>query len=353
MNLLKSANHFIHDHLLKLLLAMYGLAILFPSFGIGIKNLSIGNLRWGTSTGIHLSLPFLMLSYLLFNAGLSVHFRDFKKVFLVPLPLGIGLLSNILVPLVFTAVVAGLGKVFWHNPDEVQNVLVGLAIIASMPIAGSATAWVQNGNGNAALILGLVVFSTVLSPIFSPLVFHAIGYLTRGDYSEDLHELANQGASSFLIVSVAMPALIGMTIRLFLSDSTWAKIAPNLKTVALVDLLILNYSNASMSLPIAFKNWDPDFFAMIIGVTCLLCIVTFSLGWLIPKVLKVPTSERISLTYGLGMTNNGTGLVLASTTLADHPFVMLPIIFYNLGQQIVAGILNSKLSRKLGKNIKK
>lgn len=43
--------------------------------------------------------------------------------------------------------------------------------------------------------------------------------------------------------------------------------------------------------------------------------------------------------YGLGMNNNGTGLVLASMALADHPGVMLPIIIYNLVQQVVAGVV--------------
>jgi len=38
------------------------------------------------------------------------------------------------------------------------------------------------------------------------------------------------------------------------------------------------------------------------------------------------------------MNNNGSGLVLASTTMADHPNVLLTIVAYNLVQQVVAGI---------------
>ena len=44
--------------------------------------------------------------------------------------------------------------------------------------------------------------------------------------------------------------------------------------------------------------------------------------------------------FGLGMNNNGTGLVLASMALADHPQVLLPIIFYNLVQHLVAGMVD-------------
>lgn len=41
--------------------------------------------------------------------------------------------------------------------------------------------------------------------------------------------------------------------------------------------------------------------------------------------------------YGLGTNNNGTGLVLASLALAVYPRVMVPIIFYNLVQHLLAG----------------
>jgi bile acid:Na+ symporter, BASS family len=51
-------------------------------------------------------------------------------------------------------------------------------------------------------------------------------------------------------------------------------------------------------------------------------------------------SDRIALMFGLGMNNNGTGLVLASMALADHPQVLLPIIFYNLVQHLVAGTVD-------------
>ena len=66
----------------------------------------------------------------------------------------------------------------WHNPDEVQNILVGLALVASMPIAGSSTAWSQNANGDMALSLGLVLGSTLLSPLTTPMALHAVGFMT-------------------------------------------------------------------------------------------------------------------------------------------------------------------------------
>jgi BASS family bile acid:Na+ symporter len=40
------------------------------------------------------------------------------------------------------------------------------------------------------------------------------------------------------------------------------------------------------------------------------------------------------------MNNNGTGLVLASLALASYPRVMIPIIFYNIVQHLVAGAVH-------------
>ena len=41
-------------------------------------------------------------------------------------------------------------------------------------------------------------------------------------------------------------------------------------------------------------------------------------GW-IGGLAGAHQAERTSLMFGLGMNNNGSGLVLASTTMADHP----------------------------------
>ena len=46
-----------------------------------------------------------------------------------------------------------------------------------------------------------------------------------------------------------------------------ARVKPNLKLVNLVLLLMLNYSNAAVSLPESVANPDPDFLAMILAIT--------------------------------------------------------------------------------------
>jgi predicted Na+-dependent transporter len=69
-------------------------------------------------------------------------------------------------------------------------------------------------------------------------------------------------------------------------------------------------------------------------------VLAFAVGWLVSWFLRATPAQRTSMMFGLGMNNNGTGLVLASMALADHPRIMLPIIFYNLVQHLVAGIVD-------------
>lgn len=323
-------SHFIHAHFIWLLIGSYVVAAFFPGLGLSVRYLT-----WGS-----ISLPMLMLGFLLFNAGLGVDLAALKQLRKDFVSLALGLLGNLVIPIVYIAVVMRTMQ-FWHNPDEVQNILVGLALVASMPIAGSSTAWSQNANGNMALSLGLVLCSTFLSPLTTPLALHSVGLMTTGDYSEDLHELAGSQTGWFLLVSVIVPSILGIFCRQIVGRERITASKAHLKLVNSAILLFLNYSNASVSLPQAIATPDWDFLAVTMVITLLLCVIAFFTGWVIALIRKSSQTDQIALMFGLGMNNNGTGLVLASMALADHPQVLLPIIFYNLVQHLVAGMVDS------------
>ncbi len=335
MKLLISLSHFVHRRFIWLLLCAYAVAAVWPAWGLWIRSVQV--LKTNVlQTQAKISLPMLMLAFLLLNAGLGVELSGLKSLSRNLTMLIFGVLANVLVPLVFIfAVSQGMG--LWHNPDETQNILVGLALVASMPIAGSSTAWSQNANGNMAISLGLVLATTFLSPLATPVALHAVGLMTTGDYSEDLHELANHGTGIFLAICVILPSVTGILLRLLCGRDRVTRARPYLKLVNSAVLLTLIYSNASISLPKAIANPDPDFLAVMLAIAVSLCGLAFFSGWLIARLLKADPPQRTSLMFGLGMNNNGTGLVLASMALADHPRVLLPIIMYNLVQHLVAG----------------
>lgn len=336
--------HFIHHNFLWFLLGSYAVASVFPAPGLWLRDVSLGEFTLGGGT-TRLSLSMLMLSFLLLNAGLGVERSQLKNLFQKPLTLVSGLAANLLIPIAFIFGVTLLMRM-WHNHDEVQNILVGLALVASMPIAGSSTAWSQNANGNMALSLGLVLCSTLLSPLTTPIALHSVGLMTTGDYSEDLHELASGGTNAFLAVSVILPSILGIVLHAILGNARVGAAKTYLKLGNFAVLFLLIYSNVSISLPQAVRRPDYDFLAVMFVIAIGLCSFAFSAGWAISRLLRVCQGEQTSLMFGLGMNNNGTGLVLASMALADHPAAMLPIIFYNLVQHVVAGGVDRLLLRE-------
>lgn len=338
-------SHFLHRNFIWFLLGSYAVAAATPQAGLAIKKTRLGQLALFGDT-LPVTLPMLLLALLLLNAGLGVQTAQLRSLLRRPWILLAGLTANLLIPIAYIFAVSQTMRL-WHNPDEVQNILVGLALVASMPIAGSSSAWSQNANGDLSLSLGLVLGSTLLSPLTTPLALHSVGLMTTGDYSEDLHELASTGTGSFLAVCVILPSVLGIVIRGAAGGERIARRKPTLKLLNSLNLLILNYSNASVSLPEAIGNPDADFLAVILVIVCGLCILAFSAGWLLSRLGGADPAQRTSLMFGLGMNNNGTGLVLATLALADHPLVMIPIIFYNLVQHLVAGSVDFLLFRRV------
>ena len=339
---------FIHHNFLLLLVSAYVLAALFPAFGLWLRTVNFGRFEWHQGGGgINISLSLIMLSFILLNAGLGVKTQELSSLQHRPLPIICGFAGNMLVPIFLVFCLRGAMNC-WHNSDEVQSLLVGLAVIVAMPIAGSSTAWSQNANGNLSLSLGLVLLSTLFSPLTTPFIMNVFGHMTIGDYSSNLKELALQGTDSFMLISVVLPSVIGITVAMVLGAKRLAVAKPYLKLANFVVLLLLNYSNASTALPQAIGARDYDYLGLIYGTTALMCAAAFGTGWMIAKFLKSDSSDKASLMFGLGMNNNGTGLVLAASSLANHPATLLPMIFYTLVQQVFAAVVDKKMAKTAG-----
>ena len=335
--------HFIHRYFIWIIIVSYVVAALTPTLGLWIQNTK--QTLVFSQNQVVFSLPLFMLASLLFNAGLGVKTKELTQILDKPSFLFGGLFGNFATPLAFIVALSFAMKT-WHNPEEVQLILVGLALVASMPIAGASTAWTQNANGNLASCLGLVLLTTFLSPLITPLILDAVGFVTVDDYAEDLHELASGGVAGFLGVWVLLPSLLGILTHCLIGTDRIERIKPVTKLINYFVLVLLNYSNASLTLPKAVSQPDVDLLAIMLVITVSMCIAAFATGYLLAVILEADRNKAVALMFGLGMNNNGTGLVLASVALSDHPQVMLPIIFYNLVQHLVASLVDYKMFQR-------
>lgn len=322
---------FLHHHFLWLLAGSYLLAAVCPWPGVAIRRTAVLD---AGAVGI-ISLPMLLLAFLLFNSGLAADATDLAGVVRRPLALLAGVAATVAVPL---AVVAGLaaGLGWWHDPDEARCLIAGLGVVAAMPVAGSSAAWSQQAGGSMALSLGLVIASTLLSPLTTPLALAAVG-----DGSPSA--LLGAGTVSFLVVGVVIPSALGMTVRGLVGAEAIARVQPALKTAGTLILLVLCYANATASLPSMIANPDWDYMALVVAAAGVLCGSGFAAGWAVARMVGAGGSQQRSLVFGLGMTNNGTGLVLAGAALSGMPAAILPVLTYNLIQHLFAGAVSRTL----------
>jgi BASS family bile acid:Na+ symporter len=320
----------LHHHFLGLVVTAYVLAAAWPAAGLALKGCHL------RAHGCALPLPGLLLALLLFNAGLAVGARDLLAVARRPGLVVAGLLANLTLPLGFVAAAAVAVRA-WHDPAEADCLVFGLAVVAAMPVAGSSAAWSQNAEGNPALSLGLVVGSTLLSPLTTPLSFAAVGHVAGT--GEAVAAMARHPAGDFLAAFVVLPTAAGVAARAFVGAGWVGRRKPALKSCGSVAVLVLCYVNASASLPQVARDPDWDFLALVVGAAVALCAAAFAAGRLVARCLGAGRAEAAALMYGLGMSNNGTGLVLAASVGAPAE-ALLPVLVYNLVQHLVAGAVS-------------
>jgi bile acid:Na+ symporter, BASS family len=345
---LLAVSQFVNRNFIWLLIGAYALAACVPAAGQSLDRISLGEFTInGTTT--RLCVPELMLAFLIWNAGLEIKATELKDLGRCLLALVAGVAANIAVPLALVFVIAKL-MVAWPNADESQHLLVGLSLIASMPVAASSTAWTQKSGGNIALSLGIVLVSTASSPLSTPMVLHLISTILSADYGKTFVKLASFDPTGFLCLYLIAPSLLGFLTRIIAGESCLASWKPYLKLAGAIDLMVLIYVTTSQCLPLAFQRPDPPFVAVTVSIVLVVCASCFLSGWLIGKALKLEPPETATLIYGLGMNNNGAGLVFASVMMSAYPLIMLPIIIYNLMQHLAAGVIDHIFSAQASRN---
>jgi BASS family bile acid:Na+ symporter len=332
LGLLPSLSHLLHRYFIGFLLSSYILAGFFPRFGEWLRSISLGHVS-GLGETTSLSITMVLLGILLLNASLSL--EKIQDLIRSPQLLLAGLVANVGLPVV-VLYFASLIMSFTSAPEHVQSIIVALALLSTVPVAGAATAYTQNSDGDVPLAVGLVLISIFLSPWLMPISLSFINWAAVGDYTAALSQLKGGAPTLVLLLSVLLPSVLGLGLRLLLGAHRIKSAKPTIKLTNSICLLLLNYTNASIALPQVFASPEWGFLIIALTFAILLCSVDFLAGWWLGRLLKAKTAQCCALMFGVGMNNNGTALVLASLAFVNQPKFLVPIILYNLVQNLIA-----------------
>lgn len=328
-----------HGSFLWLLVASYLLAAVAPGPGLAIRRLAFTR-----STGDEISAPLLLLALLLFCAAVVVRWSQVRDLLQRPGILLMSLLAVWIVPGVFVILMGWMLPTFLGTHVS-AGMMVGLALVAAMPVANSSVAWTQNAHGNVALGLGLIVLTIVLSPIATPQMLNLMGLALSEAETQHCEMLVTKFSGTFFIFWVILPSAAGLVCNRIARPERIERARGSIRFVSAVALLTLNYTNASLAMP---KVWESEsvqtivFFAIVAVSISVLGIVS---AWLMSRILSLGEDSWISLSFGFSMKHTGLALVLAGEVLQDEPRAILMIVLATLLQHIVAGIIDKRLGR--------
>ena len=332
--------HLVRRHFLWLLLGCYAGATWWPKPGLILR-------QWiSLPSGLidlPLSLPLLLLALMLFCAALLTDWSQLRSVLQHPLVLGLALLAVWLGP---ALLVWAAGFVLpWAVADQATTgLLVGLALVAAMPVANSSVGWTQSGDGNLALGLALVVLSISLSPLVTPLLLRLLAMSLSPSEQAYCEALVNRFSGLFFIMWVILPTAAGLVCRYLLTAERVARVGHWITLASAAALLLLNYVNSALALPEV-----ADLSTALLLTTTLLAIalsaVGLFIGWALARFLQLSDMTRTALLFGLSMKHTGLALVLAAVVLASEPPAILMIVLATLIQHLLAAFVQWFLQR--------
>lgn len=327
----------VQKYLLWLLLGTYALAGLLPGPGTVLRDAELAGPFWGD---IWISPPFVLLALLLFCAAISTRIDRLRLVLQQPLLLLLGLVGVWLGPMLLVAVI---GLVF--HSFVAGEVLVGLVLVAAMPVANSSVGWTHNSRGNLALSLALIVFSISLSPLVTPHLLQLLGLSLSPADQADCDRLVREFSGKFFIVWVILPTVVGFLCRQLIGGERVDRAGDYFRLLSALSILVLNYANSATAVPELFKSKQLMALFTMIVLAVALSLLGLLLADLITWLLREPKEMQTSLIFALSMKHTGLALTLAGTVLVDRPRAILMIIVATVVQHVVAGIVQRLLPK--------
>ncbi|MFI1183526.1 sodium-dependent transporter [Streptomyces sp. NPDC020799] len=313
--------------------AAYLTAVALPQPGLHLRHAHTVPLP---GARLPLNVPSLLLALVLFSAGLQVPLGDLGRLLRRPLALLAGLALHLAAPLL---VIPAVAFALQRSPDSDggSGLITAMILIVAMPVAAGATVWTGKGDADQPVMVGLVLASTLLSPFTVPLTVHTLSPLLGGDYAGTLDKAAYGAGNGFALTAVLLPCGAGILFRLLLPHHALRPLLRATPAAALWGSLLLTYVNASGALGSFFTQPRPLLLAAALVVASAVCVLSFALGRVTARLLRLDTPTGSSLTLACGMNNSSASAVLITTALPDRPHLLLPVLAYGLLQKLAAG----------------
>jgi BASS family bile acid:Na+ symporter len=254
----------------------------------------------------------LSLIIIMLGMGLSLQLNDFKRVFVYPKAILIGLLNQLIIlPLIGFALVSA----FSAKPE----VAIGIMILAACPGGPTSNLLSHLAKGDIALSVSLTAISSLITIITIPFIVNLalIKFLAEGQIIQlNIVETIIQ-----ISVIIVIPIITGMAVRRYKEAFAIKMEKPVRKASAIVIVLVI--------LGIVIKeNRNILFYFQEAGLIALsLNAATMFVGYYSAKIFKIKNQQAISISIESGIQNGTLAISVAVVLLGSSAFSIAPMIY--------------------------
>ncbi|MEM6654372.1 MAG: bile acid:sodium symporter [Planctomycetota bacterium] len=334
----------IRRHFLWLLLACYALAAVLPGPGDRLANWHPFADGW-LSGGV--GLPIVLVAVLLLLAAASTDIAALRVLTQRPWLMGVSLAAVWLGPVLAAGAASFVTPLLGDGGPS--GLLLGLALVAAMPVANSSVGWTQQSGGNLAWSLGLVVLSILLCPWVTPSLLRLAGLALTPDEASRVETLVTQLTGITFIVWVLLPTAVGLTLRQLIGGVRIDRCRLPMQLTTAFVILLLNYLNGARVVT-GLGNQLPSLrivFAAGLG-TLALSLIGVVLARALADTLRLDAATHTALRFGLSMKHTGLALGLAASIVGDQPVAGLVIAIATPMQHLVASLIDRWVDRGSG-----
>lgn len=267
----------------------------------------------------------ICLAFILFSLAIDIKKEDFKTLFSNPKSVIIGSVSQIIVLPFITFLLVLVIK-------PPASIAMGMMMVAACPCGNMSTYISYLAKGFIPLSITITAISTLSACLTTPFNFYlyASHYAPSKALLQEIH-ISFRSLLSSIILLLILPLLTGILMKEYVPRLI-QKINKPVKILALL-FFIAFLAGAFW----ANKNVFITYLSQIFGIVLLQNALAFLIGYIFPKLFKLPEAHCRSISIETGIHNSGLGLILVMTFFKGNGGMALIAAWWGIWH-IIAGL---------------
>ncbi len=252
------------------------------------------------------------LFIIMMGMGLSLTIDDFKRIFVHPKAVSIGILNQIvLLPLIGWILVSSLSL-----PPIIA---VGIMILAASPGGPTSNLFSHLAHGDTALSVSLTAINSIVTIITIPIVVQLALVNFMGDSTEVVLDVPNIVVQ--LIAITLVPITIGMVLKAKAAEFAEKMARPvRIASAVILALVIIGLVlKEKANILVYFEK--AGFAAFLLNVT------TMIVGYFSALMFRLSKKQSITISIESGLQNGTLAIAIATVTLGNTELAIAPAIY--------------------------